>query len=163
MPVLAGTQYAQLADLANLGLIGGVLASIPSGTQTAALQAASAIADSYLQDAYVLPLTQWGYDIVRAVCVIAAWDLLTSKGYNPASGADPNIRQRYEDVIGWLTRVGQSTQTPINVIDSSVAPTTSDGSSVGQFDGGSVMTTPVRGWTDRGVGTPPGNSGGWLP
>lgn len=161
MPVLAGTVYATTTDLGNLGLIGGVLASVPAGAQTAALQAASAIADSYLQGQYILPITQWGYDLTRVVCVLAAWDILTAKGYNPAAGPDQNIRQRYEDALKWLDEVSKGIQSPINVIDSSTAPSASDGSDVSVIDGGSLVTTDVRGWTDRGSGTPPASTDPW--
>jgi len=166
MPVIAGTQYAQPSDLANLGLIGGVLASISTATQNAALQAASAVADSQLQGAFILPLTQWSYDLVRAVCIIAAYDLLTSKGYNPATGADPNIRARYADAMSWLDRVSKGQESPAYIIDSSTSnsgqttPPPADGSTVYSTQGGfQLQTTSVRGWTDRGLPSPPFDNG----
>jgi phage gp36-like protein len=161
MPVVTGTQYATTTDLANLGLIGGVLASIATSVQNAALIAASAIADAELAGQYILPITSWGQDLVRAVCVIAAYDLLTSRGYNPTSPADANIRLRYLDALAWLREVGDGKASPGGIIDSSLAqdgqslPTPTDGSVVFSTEGGfQLQTTSPRGWTDRGSCAP---------
>jgi phage gp36-like protein len=161
MPVVQGTQYATTNDLANLGLIGGVLTGISTPTQQAALIAASAIVDAKIQSKFILPLLQWGFDLVRAVCIIAAYDLLVGKGYNPATGADPNIRQRYLDTIEWLDEVGRGEDTLAAVVDSSTPPGPGDGSINSTADGFQLVTTAVRGWTDRGVGTPPIDSTWW--
>lgn len=154
MPVVSGTAYATSTDLASLGLVSAALANVGAGVQTAALAAASAVVDSKIQSRYVLPLTQWGQDLVRAVCVIAAYDIMTSRGYNPMAGADQNIRQRYLDAIEWLENVGKGTDTPSQVVDSSTTSGTgsSDDSITTQTRGGLQMTTSaVRGWTGRGV------------
>lgn len=167
MPVFGSpTQYATQANLAQLGLISGVLASIPGTTQDAALLAASGIADSELQSRYILPLQQWGQDLVLAVCKIAAYDLLTSKGFNPAAGADSNIRQRYLDALEWLKLVGDGKNTPSYIIDSSTngagaatssSVPTNDDSVVTTTEGGlQMVTSNVRGWTRRG-----GGGSGW--
>ena len=66
MGVLAGTVYATTTDLTRLGMLGSALSVIDPLAQTEALQYASAIADSYLQSHFVLPITQWGYDLVGA-------------------------------------------------------------------------------------------------
>jgi phage gp36-like protein len=163
MPVVLGTVYATTTDLANLGLIGGALSSMPGGAQTEALQAASAVADSYIGSHFVLPILQWGYDLVRHVCIIAAYDLLTSRGYNPTAGADPNIRERYLDSLKWLDEVGKGTQSPAQLVDSSSSATGtgSDGSPTAQIDGFGLITSSIRGWTDRGVGTPADAGNGW--
>lgn len=153
MAVLAGTVYATSTDLTNIGLLGGALANVPAGSITEALQAASAVADSYLQGQFVLPITQWGYDLVRAVCNIAAWDLMAARGYSPQS-PDDHIRQRYEDALTWLDEVSKSTQTPVNILDSTSGITPDEGATEGGYDGMSVTSTAVRGWTDRGVGSP---------
>lgn len=160
MPVFGNpTQYAQPTDLANLGLIGGVLSSISTNVQNAALLAASGLADAKLQSRYILPLAQWGQDLVRAVCIIAAYDLLTSKGYNPATGADPNIRERYLDQLKWLDSVSRGEDTPSYVVDSSQGGSSGttgsspapDGSIVTTSEGGLQMqTSNVRGFTRRG-------------
>lgn len=161
MPVVSGTQYASLTDLGSVGLTAAAMASIAVDTQTAALVAASAIADSYLQSRYSLPLTSWGKDLARVVAVVAAYDLLSTRGFNPAAGADVNWRQRYLDALEWLQEVSRGTQTPAYVVDSSISggdaatSTGADGSvntaTAGAFQ---VTTSPVRGWTNRGADKP---------
>jgi phage gp36-like protein len=168
MPVFGSpTPYAVRADLANLGLIGGVLSSISTTAQDAALLAASGVADASLQSRYIMPLTQWGQDLVRCVCIIAAYDLLTAKGYNPATGADENIRERYLDQLAWLKEVGKGNDTPSYIVDSSTnhagavnSSTAADGSVVTTTEGGlQMVTSSVRGWTDRGAPSPPVDNG----
>lgn len=161
MPVLAGTVYATRTDLTNIGLLGAALANVSTGAQDEALQAASAVADSYLQSHYVLPLVQWGYDLVRAVCCIAAWDCLTARGFSPQSQGDQNVYKRYEDAINWLDEVSKGLQSPANIVDSSTPATPATGSDTVRIDGFSITTTAVRGWTDRGVGTPPDDWSWW--
>lgn len=169
MPVVTGTQYATQTDLAQLGLSPGALQNVLSATQDAALQAASAIADSYLESRYDLPLTSWGKDLVRVVCFIAAYDLLTSRGYSPQS-PDDHIRQRYVDALAWLQEVSAGTQSVSHVADSSV--NTQTGPSIGAIGtdgsintatagGFQMVTSPVRGWTSRGGTTDPTGGCGW--
>ena len=157
MPVVTGTVYATATDLANLGMLGAALANVPAAAQTEALQYASAVADSYLQGHFMLPISQWGYDLVGAVCSIAAWTLLAARGYSPQSNADKNIRLKYLDALKWLDEVSKGLQAPIGIIDSSTSPSAVDGSTAIRVDGFSVTTTSIRGWTDRGVGSPPGD------
>lgn len=162
MPVISGTQYAQPSDLLNLGLIGSALSSVSGTVQNAALLAASGLADSKLQARYVLPLTQWGQDLVRAVCIIAAYDLLTSRGFGIQQGVDDNIRKRYLDALAWLQDIADEKTSLAYAIDSSTnhagatTPAPADGSTVvstsGAFQG---QVDPPRGWTDRGATSPP--------
>lgn len=154
MPVVAGTVYATTTDLTRIGLLGSALANVDMNAQLEALQYASAVADSYLQSHFELPLIDWGYDLVGVVCAIAAWTLLAARGYNPQSNSDENIRRRYEDALKWLDEVSKGIQSPFGIVDSSVAPGPGDGSDTTRMDGFSITTTAVRGWTDRGVGTP---------
>lgn len=94
--------YATTTDLARFGLPSAVLAGIASGTQEAALEAASDVADSYLRSRYTLPLTGYGDDLKRAVCGIAAWDLLTTRGYDPNNGNDVAVEARHDKAVAWL-------------------------------------------------------------
>lgn len=149
MAVVSGTQYAQLADLAMLGLNASVLSQIPTATQSATLLAASSVADSYLQSRYDLPILTWGQDLVRAVCHIAVNDLLATRG-GIASG-DSNIVANKDAAIAWLDEVGKGTQTPAYLVDSSAPGSSSDGSEVTTSPGGlQMVTSDVRGWTRRG-------------
>lgn len=151
MAVVAGTVYATRTDLNQIGILAQALANVPTAAQDEALQAASAVADSYLQDQFKLPLTSWGYDLVRAVCILAAWDCLTVRGYSPQSQGDQNIYKRYEDGIAWLEEVAAGKKKPSQIVDSSVPPGSGDGEALSTpFGGGSLVTSRVRGWTDRG-------------
>lgn len=99
--------YATTTDLVRLGIGAAALTGVSSTIQDAALEAASDTADGYMRGRYTLPLVSWGDDLRRAVCAIAAWDLLTTRGYDPARGSDDAVRLRYQDAIAWLDRVSQ--------------------------------------------------------
>lgn len=108
--------YASMADLRALGLPEAVLASIPEAEQEAALEAASALADSYLRARYDLPLAAWGRGLTRAVALIAAYDLMSRRGYDPTRPGQENLRMRYEDAIRWLEGVAAGKVDP-GVVD----------------------------------------------
>lgn len=111
------SQYATLSDLTALGLPPAALSGIDNATRTAALVAASATADSYLGKRFALPILEWGADLTRAVVSIASWDLLSRRGFNPASGADVAIRQRFDDAVGWLRDVARGLVEPAGLVD----------------------------------------------
>lgn len=97
--------YASPADLEALGLPARALQGVPQGDIALALEAASALADSYLRARYRLPLQSWGRELARAVVAIAAYDLMSRRGFNPERPEDENLRLRYEDAIRWLEAV----------------------------------------------------------
>lgn len=94
--------YASRADLTRFGISAAALTSVSTDTQDAALEAASRVADSYLRSRYTLPLTGYGDDLKRAVCAIAAWDLLSTRGYDPQRGGDEAVRLRTDAAMSWL-------------------------------------------------------------
>lgn len=110
------SRYATPADIYRLAFPAAGLAAFSSDDQQAALDVASAFADSHLSSQFTLPLTSWSDDLRRAVCCIAAYDLISGRGYNPE--ADPNLRLRYLDSVDWLERVGRNQAHP-QVVDSS--------------------------------------------
>ena len=110
--------YATTTDLTQVGISAEALADIAAGDQEAAIDAASAVVDSYLRSRFTLPLTEFGDDLTRATCVLAVYDLLVVRGYNPEAGAADQVRLRYEDVLRWLERVSAGSITPA-VTDSS--------------------------------------------
>lgn len=97
--------YATRTDLTTHGLSSAALGSISTTAQDAALDAASASADSYLRTRYSTPVTGYGVDLTRAVCALAAWDLLSVRGYDPQRGGDEAVRLRAEDAMRWLRDV----------------------------------------------------------
>ena len=128
--------YATRDDLARLGLPPAVLSAIPTADQDAALEAASDLADSYLSARYTLPLVSWEDDLRRAVAHIAAYDLMVRRGFNP-TGADEQIRLRYEDAIRWLEGVARGLLHP-QIVDSSPE----------DLPGPVGYTRPRRGWRE---------------
>lgn len=132
--------YATAADLARLALPARALTGIASADQDAALQAASSLADGYLAARYTLPLLAWNDDLRRAVSLIAAYDLMTRRGYSP-EGGDEQLRLRYEDAIRWLEQVGKGAISPVGLEESPPNPTPAPGDS-----GPVIAERPLRGW-----------------
>ena len=140
---MADPVYATVADLAALGLNAIALSSIPSGSQTEALSAASRVVDSYLRSQFTLPLVQWGTDVTRATCLIAAYDLMTSRGFNPDAAADVNVRMRFEDATRWLEKCASGAVVP-SVTDST------PGATQGSVSAPVVVSGYPRGYSSRG-------------
>lgn len=132
-------QYATRADLEAIGINPVAFQNIPDATVDANLLAASEEADNYMQARYRVldaPLESWGSDLKRIVCRIAAYYLMSVRGYNPAAGADVNIRLGYEDAIDKLKGVARQS-VHLNVVPA--------------FVQGSVQQLPqVRSGTPRG-------------
>jgi phage gp36-like protein len=127
--------YATPADLAQLGLAAGALAGVSLDAQTAALQSASDEADGYLSARYTLPLLVWGGDLKLRVCELAAWTVLKTRGFDPASG-DAALRDASTDARKWLADVSARRVNP-RVTDSSPTQTPA---------APQVVSNPRRGW-----------------
>lgn len=142
------TVYATRTDLSQLGLNASTLTQVDTATQDAALTAASALADSYLNAVFTLPLLSYGKDITRAVAQIAAFDLLVTRGYNPDAGSDKVVKDRYDAAIAWLESIAEGEAIP-TVVDS-----TSGGAGVSGVGaaGAIISTAPERNWTGRVAG-----------
>ena len=112
------SSYATLSDLTTLGVASAALAGIATSEQQRAIDTASSLADSYLRNRFTLPIATPGQALAYAVARIAAYDLLSGRGYNPETGSDPNVRDRYLDAIGWLKGVASGSITP-DLVDSS--------------------------------------------
>lgn len=142
------SSYASLNDLTTYGLPATALGALSSTVQQNALDEASSMIDSYLRGRYVLPLVAWGTEITQAACRIGAYNLLSVRGYNPAAGADVNIRDRYMDTVTWLGQVQRQAAHP-NVTPSAdpsnsmQQPQVVSSSVVYVTTGG---TAPTRGW-----------------
>jgi len=104
--------YASSTDLTTFGLPLTALGQLTAAQIAGALDVASQKVDSYLRGRYALPLLAWGSEITEATAKIAAYNLLTIRGYNPAAGADINIKLRFDDAITWLNKVQRQAAHP---------------------------------------------------
>lgn len=133
----AGITYANLADLATHGLPGAALSSVSDTSKCEALAAASEEADGKLAVVKTLPLVSWGTDLTKAICKIAAYELLSVKGFNP-DGDDANVRDRYLDAMKWLDGIAKGTVAPSVMVDSTPEESESLGAE--------VVTHAARAW-----------------
>src|SRR5436190_23778132 len=119
------TQYAQISDFDVAGVNAPALVAFTTAQKNAALVNASRLLDGYFRSQFTLPFTQVGGDVVRATVIVAAYDLMVSRGYNPSAGGDPLFEKRYREIIGvppgimgWADLVANGKVTP-DVTDSS--------------------------------------------
>lgn len=161
------SQYAQPSDLAAYGLpvqALGKLASQPAVIQGHLVAASAQIDDEALIPRYgaaALPLTAVPTSVVEATCVIAAYRILSVRGFSGEDGADANFVERYYRIVGggpnrevgWLQRIAKNMitlsgiglqQLPANVGGPGFSqPTVISSSVVGLGTGASA---PNRGW-----------------
>ncbi len=132
--------YATTTDLARFGLPAAALSGISTAAQEAAIDAASALADSYLRSRYTVPLTSYGVDLTQQVCALAAKTLLTTRGFDATRANGDAIMQGAEDARTWLRDVsagraavsgGNTTATATPIARASTAPSTSSSSERG--------------------------------
>lgn len=153
--------YAGVADF----YVYGIPATASSGMTTAqiqgALDSASSEIDGYFKGRpYALPLLAWGVEVKRWNCVMAAWELIAVRGFNPASGADPVLRTRYVDCIETLKAVQRKAYHP-DVTESLViaSPGKTQPRVFSQSVTTSTGTTSTnRGWLWRALSSAIGNS-----
>jgi len=105
-----GVAYATRTDLHRVGLPAAALAGVSTVTQDAALEAASGLANAYIvRSGYDLPLSTWPAGLTLHVCGIAAWVLLSTRGFDPSNPSDKAVRMRFDDAIKWLEKVAKGT------------------------------------------------------
>ena len=109
--------YCDREQLARYGLPPKALSRFTTEEQDRGLEAASGVVDSYLRARYTLPIQRWGLELTRCVAAIAAYDLMTSRGYDPNLAADEQLRLRYEDSLAWLRMVRKNEVDP-GIVDS---------------------------------------------
>lgn len=97
--------YLTTAELASIGIPSACLSGVSAPDQQAAIDAATATADGYIGTQYDVPLVSWGHDLRWCVARLAAYILITRRGYNPE--ANQAFRQGYDDAIAWLTDVSR--------------------------------------------------------
>jgi phage gp36-like protein len=140
---------ATLADLYALGLPEASLAHVPPADQLKGLDAASGMVDTYLRSKHTLPLVApYPHEIIRAESVLAAWDLITTRGHNPI-GFDESLKERADGVMDWLKDLAAGRAHLPKGADST--PTVQEGrprveSQGTPYTGGPVQRNATRGW-----------------
>lgn len=112
--------YATTDQLYAIGVPAAALADVSVAYVSIGLQAASSFVDSYLRARYPVPLSTYAYDITRATCIIAAYDLMVARGYSPDS-VDQELRNRYLDILKWLEDIRDGHTSPVDTSPSDVS------------------------------------------
>ncbi len=138
--------YATIADLDSLGLLSRAFAAISDDDKTAALADGSRRVDAFMRSQWKLPLVAWDTMVTGWVVDLACYRLMSHRGYNPSTGADPIIRLKYEDVMADLKLANAGKLTP-GVTDSYSGST----EGVTQAAGPTVYTADLRGFSQTGA------------
>lgn len=140
------TTYCTVAQLEAIGMRAEALVKFDTPAKEAALEVAARQVDSYL-GGYTLPLVAIGADLTRATAIIAAYDLLSTKGFNPdANASDKNVRDRFLDVKAWLEQVAKEIVIPSGLVGSDA------GAVPGETSGAPrVISSESRGYSVRGT------------
>jgi phage gp36-like protein len=130
--------YATIANLYVYGLPLVAMGSVTVATQQSILDGRNDYADDKLRARYKLPLlTPYPVSLIQNICMLAAWDILMARGYNPGAGADVNIAARGEMALKWFDDVERQRAHP-NVIEAS--------SPVPGYAAPLLISKPVQGW-----------------
>jgi phage gp36-like protein len=155
-------QYATAAQIQLLAITPAAYARFEAaspGCVTAALQAASSVADTSLSSQFILPLQTspqgWDMALSRVVCFLAAFDLYFNFGFNPASPDWQVMTERKKWADEWLEGVGKKVVTPLYMDSSGMDPTADR---AGDF----VISDAAVGFTSRGVTDTTWCDGGWF-
>lgn len=143
--------YATPADLAMYGIASSATSDMDVDAIQGALAAASDVADSYLRNHYRLPLSApYPAALIEAVCRVAAFNLLSVRGYNPEGDAGL-LESRYKTSMRWLEDVGAGKATPI--VQDAAGPASSAGGPFvvqprydSQQQANVIGTPSLRGW-----------------
>jgi phage gp36-like protein len=97
--------------------------------------AASDIFDSHAAGQYIVPLQEWAYDVRIHVAALAAWYLISKRGFN-TEGTNQHFLQRHDQALAWMEAVSRG------------AVTLSGGLKIAQepLGGPEVFSSPKRGW-----------------
>lgn len=100
------SQYATAAQFYSLGLRQD---AVPAGADVdLALQACSGMVDSAAAASgrYSPPFTTWTADMTLNVCKLAAYELLSTEGFNPDTNRqDRNVLTRWQQAKAWLAEL----------------------------------------------------------
>jgi phage gp36-like protein len=112
LSLITASQYAQPGDLISYSLTAAAAARFTGEQQIAALKAASALADGYLNDRFKLPLAAWDLSLVMNVCHIASYLLYAQYGYVSGVKNEDTVNARYREALEWLVAIASKTLSP---------------------------------------------------
>ena len=143
------TRYGSIAGIENVGVRAEALQRFDAPQKNAALDGVTATMNGYFRKKFTLPFMQVGADVHRCASILAAYDLLSSRGLSP-DGRDQNIIDRADAEMKWLENVAKGLVVP-DVTDSS--PAAVEGV---QSGGPRVISASSRGYSVRGTCYPRG-------
>lgn len=141
---MADPIYAQVSDFGAYGINEQAIRGYDSVKIQKNLSAASRKIDQFLRPQFTLPIVAWGDDLREMCCVLAVWPVISGRGYNPESGADQNIKTRYDDAMKLLKLWSEGTAIP------SVTDSTPGGSTGRPGARPAMVSSSQRGWSSRG-------------
>lgn len=148
-------QYASTQDLHLTGLPASALGDVAIESQTLFLSRAGDKVDSYLRAKHTLPIVgalgppnTYPGELVRCNVILAAYDLLQWRGYNPDE-FDEGFRLRYEDCLDWLKMLARGEVSLDSAVDAT--PTIHEGGPQAHGEGSpklfsAVASNESRGW-----------------
>lgn len=115
------TVYATIDDLTSLALTPEAVKRMPVAQLDAILAQCSRTANMYLGQRYQLPLVAHGADLTQIVCALAAYQIMTVRGWNPENPADRGIVQLRNDALALLKEVARGNAS-LDVVSTSPEP-----------------------------------------
>lgn len=115
------------------------MGSVSTTVQQRCLDGRNAYADDKMRARYKLPLqAPYPDSLKQHICMLAAWDVLMVRGYNPSAGADVNIATRGEMALKWFDDVERQRAHP-DVIEAA-------GSTDPGYPSPLIVSKPLQGW-----------------
>jgi phage gp36-like protein len=127
-----------------MGIATNALAAVPSGDRDQARAASTSLFISYASKRHKPPFSSVGDAEKRAMAHVAAYDLLSRRGYKPNAEGDDPIKGRYESALAWL-KMGAQGLIEFEIVDSTP---------------GTVEASPLVS-SDPSAFDPYGNGTGW--
>lgn len=107
--------YCTVAEIGTLGVNPGAISDIDPTRKAQAIATVSDHIDGYLASQFTLPLISWGQDLREACAVLAAAQLLRTRGtsYDPEDAFWSSVKEKER----WLQNIARRFVTP-RVVDS---------------------------------------------
>lgn len=133
------TPYAVLANLYVYGMPAVAMGAVLVSTQQSILDGRNDYADDKMRARYALPLrTPYPVSLIQNICMLAAYDCMMVRGFNPAAGADVAIKERAEMALKWFDDVERQRAHP-NVVEAA-------GGAGPGIPSPSIISKPLQGW-----------------